>query len=328
MRRRLGQQEEVLPWLLASEDPSIRYLTLRDLLEEADDSARVRQAAAEILEGPRVDALLSGQEADGGFGVPPYQKWKGAHWRLVSLVELGVPPGDPRLTAAAEQVLRWLTGGSHRERILTVNGLTRVHASMEGNALAACSRLGLAERSEVRLLADSLVEWQWPDGGWNCREGEEVHHASFYESLAPLWGLVEFHLATGDRKTLDAARRTAEFFLRHRLFRSERTGEIINPEWLKLHYPLYWHYDILQGLRMLALVTPLDEPRTQEALDVLEKRRLPDGRWRPGAYYWYPPGRKTSNVEVVDWGRGGPNRMITLNALRVLKAAGRADPPS
>ena len=26
--------------------------------------------------------------------------------------------------------------------------------------------------------------------------------------------------------------------------------------------------------------------------------------------------------EVVDWGRSGPNEMLTLNALRVLKAAG------
>jgi hypothetical protein len=30
-----------------------------------------------------------------------------------------------------------------------------------------------------------------------------------------------------------------------------------------------------------------------------------------------------SNVEVVDWGRNGPNEMLTLNALRVLKSAGR-----
>jgi hypothetical protein len=27
-------------------------------------------------------------------------------------------------------------------------------------------------------------------------------------------------------------------------------------------------------------------------------------------------------VEVVDWGRSGPNYMLTLNALRVLKGAG------
>jgi hypothetical protein len=30
-----------------------------------------------------------------------------------------------------------------------------------------------------------------------------------------------------------------------------------------------------------------------------------------------------SNVEVVDWGRRGPSEMITLNALRILRAAGR-----
>ena len=36
--------------------------------------------------------LLAGQRRDGGFGVHPYRKWTGAHWRLVSLVELEVPP--------------------------------------------------------------------------------------------------------------------------------------------------------------------------------------------------------------------------------------------
>ena len=60
--------------------------------------------------------LLRGQKRDGGFGVHPYQKWGGAHWRLVSLVELGVPPDD-RLRAAAEDVLGWLTGDGHRKRI-------------------------------------------------------------------------------------------------------------------------------------------------------------------------------------------------------------------
>jgi hypothetical protein len=40
-------------------------------------------------------------------------------------------------------------------------------------------------------------------------------------------------------------------------------------------------------------------------------------------YYWHPTGKRTSGLEVVDWGRNGPNEMITLNALRVLKLAGR-----
>jgi hypothetical protein len=47
---------------------------------------------------------------------------------------------------------------------------------------------------------------------------------------------------------------------------------------------------------------------------------IPDGRWQPGGYWWSPTRVK---LDVVDWGRSGPNQMITLNALRVLKAAGR-----
>jgi hypothetical protein len=65
------------------------------------------------------------------------------------------------------------------------------------------------------------------------------------------------------------------------------------------------------------------DERAGDALDLLEQRRLPDGRWRAGGYWWQPPGSSRS-VEVVDWGRGAPNEMMTLNALRILRSAGRA----
>jgi hypothetical protein len=41
-----------------------------------------------------VKALFAGQQPDGGFGYHPYTKFGGAHWRLVSLVELAVPPAS------------------------------------------------------------------------------------------------------------------------------------------------------------------------------------------------------------------------------------------
>ena len=78
----------------------------------------------------------------------------------------------------------------------------------------------------------------------------------------------------------------------------------------------------------MARLGKLGDERASEALDLVEERRLPDGRWRPKGYYWRRPGAKGSlPQEVVDWGRRGPNEMITLNALRVLKAAGRVDVP-
>jgi hypothetical protein len=156
-----------LAWLLGSDKPAVRHLTRRDLLGDRNGEAAAADAAA-ILEGPKVRALLAGQQPDGGFGVGPYSKWGGAHWRLVSLVELAAPAGEPRLLAAASTVLDWLAGSSHRRSMKVIGGLARRCASQEGNALAVACRLGMADDPRTELLAHSLVDWQWPDGGWNC----------------------------------------------------------------------------------------------------------------------------------------------------------------
>ena len=303
-----------IQWLLASSEPGVRLLARRDLLGERIESTD------EVLDGPKVRALLEGQQPDGGFGAHPYRKWIGAHWRLVSLVELGIPAGEPRAVRAAETVLDWLTGDEHRYAMPTIRGLARRHASQEGNALAVCSRLGMATDARVQLLAESLMAWQWPDGGWNCDRHEDAHRSSFHEALPAAWGLFEYSLAAGSASAEAAARRASELFLEHRLFRGLNTGDVINREWLLLHYPPYWHYDILQALLVLWRMGLASDPRCADALDVLERRRRPDGRWQAGGYWWASPG-KSGSPEVVDWGRSAPNEMITLNALRVLQSA-------
>jgi hypothetical protein len=312
-----------LAWLLSSDEPAIRYLTRRDVLDDRNGAA-LAVDAAQVLEGPKARALLAGPQPDGGFGVHPYRKWTGAHWRLVSLVELAAPAGEPRLQAAASTVLDWLTGPPHRQGVQVIDGLTRRCASQEGNALAVACRLGMADDPRAELLAHSLVAWQWPDGGWNCDARASGHRSSFHESLPPAWGLHEYWLATGAAWAKEAAARAAELFLSHRLFRSLSDGEVIDRRWLALHYPPYWHYDVLQALLILSRLGKAGDPRAGDALELLIRRRRADGRWQPGGCWWRPPGTRTGSgpVEVVDWGRSGPNEMLTLNALRVLKAAG------
>jgi len=89
-------EDSTVNWLLQPKDPSVRYLTLTDILNMPKDSSEVEEARRRIPFGPRVSVLLDGQESDGGFGVHPYQKWTGAHWRLISLVELGYLKGTAR----------------------------------------------------------------------------------------------------------------------------------------------------------------------------------------------------------------------------------------
>ncbi len=322
---RMDRNDPTVTWLLHSQDPSIRYFTLTNLLGEPEESQEVKKARTRIIKGPRLQALLAGQQPGGGFGVHPYRKWTGAHWRLVSAVELGVPRDNKTAAKAAEHVLEWIL----RQRPPRVAGLWRAHASMQGNVLGVSSRLGLADDPRVRGIAQSLIEWQWPDGGWNCDNSKDARHSSFYESIATLWGLTEYWRETHDRDSLKAVEKASEFFLKHRLFRSCSNEEIINPKWLKLHYPLYWHYDILQALRVLQIAGKLGDTRTAEALDIVESKHSKDGRWRPEGHYWHSfkhnrsPEQQSGSCEVVDWGRVGPNEMITLNALRVLKETAR-----
>jgi len=310
--------DPAVAWLLESAEPAIRRLARRDLLGEPgpeDDRA--------VLGGPKVAALLAGQQPDGGFGGHSYRKWGGAHWRLVSLAELGAPGGDLRVAAVAERVLRWLAAPRRLHGGKVIGGLMRRCASLEGNGLGACCRLGLAGDPRAELLARSLVDWQWPDGGWNCDPRASGRRSSFHETLPAAWGLHEYAAATGAGWARRAAGRAAELFLEHRLFRSLRSGEVIDRHWLAPHYPPYWHYDVLQALLVLSRMGLAGDPRAADALDVLERRRLPDGRWRPGGCWWRYDGRGSGPLEVVDWGRDGPNEMITLNALRCLRAAGR-----
>ena len=150
-------------WLLQSEDPSVRYFTLTDILDKPKDSPEVEKTRKLIHSGPKVCTLIDGQQSDGGFGVHPYQKWTGAHWRLVSLVELGIPQGFRPAVRATNLVLNWLLGEAHVRNVPQIHGRYRRCASQEGNALAVCSRLGIAQDPRVRRIAESLVEWQWPD---------------------------------------------------------------------------------------------------------------------------------------------------------------------
>lgn len=288
--------------LLSSNEPAIRFMAQRDVLGED-----VSPDPEEIFSGPLVRGLLSGQQSDGGFGVFVYRKWTGAHWRLVSLVELGVP-ADARLRAAAGTVLDWLTSEGHRRRIPVIDGLTRRCGSQEGNALAVSCRLGMAEDPRVQLLASSLAEWQWPDGGWNCDRKATGRRSSFNESLPPMWGLHEYWLATGDEAAKESADRAAELFLEHDLFKALQTG-----------------YEVPQALLILPRMDKLGDSRAADGLDLLEGLQRPDGTWHKGPSWWRKPGSPGSNVEAVDWGGRGPSEMTTLNALRILEAAGRLD---
>ena len=145
--------------------------------------------------------------------------------------------------------------------------------------------------------------------------------------------------------------RAAEFMLIHRLYKSDKTGNVIRPEWTQLHFPMFYFYDVLHGLRVLSNLGFSGDERMSDARRLLLSKRLADGTWPLEASYVRALRRNfVKDPTTGNWGslrdekldpadvytKGGSvaetpaiyaslgevghsNPWITLNALRALK---------
>ena len=311
--------EPIIDTLLASDEPSIRWKTRVGVLGENPASRGVRRLQQEIRGCERVQALLARQDAEGRFRGGVYSKWAGGHWILAALADIGYPSGDRRLLPARDQLLDFWLGehfysefecdskqSSYRKKgVPIMQGRARRCASQQSSALYSVLVLGLADK-RAQDLVERLLHWQWPDGGWNCDRNPAAHHSSFMESLLPLRALARVAGETGDRAAGRAAKRAAQIFLKRNLFKRQSDGEVIRKEFVKLHYPLYWHYDVLrrtQGAGRGAHASSTT-PVVRDALDLArEPSGSPDGGWpADGALLQEGQDREASRNEPVDWG--------------------------
>jgi len=317
----MSTMEPILVQLLNSSEPSVRFKAQVNVLGKDAASPEVRQIQQEIKTSPRVQALLSERDSAGKLPYHPYRKWLGAHWVLACLADIGYPAGDESLLPLRQQVQDWLLSDAHLKSIKTLNGRVRRCGSQEGNAVYAMFTLGLAD-DRTAELADHLVRWQWPDGGWNCDKNPSASHSSFMETLIPLRGLNLYGRATGSRQVHAAVERAAEIFLKRNLYQRQQDNTIISPEFTRLHYPCYWHYDILFGLKVMAEAGFIDDRRCQPALDLLTSRRMPGGGFAADAKFYHLTQRKISGRSLVTWGstrKGSLNEFVTADALFVLR---------
>jgi len=298
----------ILDWLLAG-DVSIQYQVYRDLLdqERPDLSARISREGW----GAR---FLSQRNPDGNWGRAYYQpKWISTHYTVLDLKNLGVAPDEPAIRETLRDVLQ-----HHKGTDGGINPHVTIRESdvcLTGMFLNFASYFRMPEAS-LRSIVDFLIGEHMKDGGFNCESNRPgAVHSSLHSTISVLEGIWEYSAngypyRSSELDPIEMAAR--EFILQHRLFRSDHTGEIIDKRMLLLSYPSRWYYDILRALDYFQAAGVDYDPRMQDALDVLIKKRRKDEKWPLQGKH---PGQTHFEMELPR----EPSRWNTLRALRVLR---------
>ncbi len=337
-------------WLLREGNPAIRYWTFRDLLGYEEKDPECVKARNEIGNSAPDTSILMEQHPDGYWAYPEdcyWPKWRATVWPLILLAELGVP-GELRpvrkgceyfLSVLDSQDRTWPTPDYPEGDLRGYRAMWE--PCVTGNMARTLVQLGYGADPRVQEMFEWLVKTQFTDGGWNCDEaikGRKVSHGSFMSTIEPLWAFSSINPRLWPKGGKEAVARGCEFLLMHRLYKSDHTFQVINEEWTKLHFPIFYFYDVLHGLRVLSALGYLEDKRTYDAVQLLKSKQSRHGIWTMESTYTHAPkgnlvldeitgqwkmlrGDNVTEVPKVydELGRvGEANLWITLNALRVL----------
>jgi len=337
-------EESPIKWLLEESNPSVRYFTLRDILDTNEDDPQLKAAKQAIPESQVVKKILQKQKPEGYWEEPadPYHpKYKSSYWQIMTLGQLGIDKTDENVEKACEYIFQYQLdeGGfssytskkALKEHVVLrekgkklaspnqwITSVVREHqySCLTGNMVAALIRMGYADDPRVRKALEWLVKIQNKDGGWLCPYWQahiKDKHGCFYGTICPLEAFSEAPRENLTKETVQAIERGAEFLLMHRLFKADHHSyKVINQSWLKFGFPWFYGYNILRGLDVLTRLGYVNDERLNNALDILLQKRQSNGTWILESA---PIGRMQTNIEV----KGKPSKWITLIALRVLK---------
>jgi hypothetical protein len=266
---------EALRWLLEPADPPIRMFTLTDVLGKPSHDEEVKTIREKTRDyGPVQD--LKRAQTTGGYWMPEDScydpKFSATVWQLMLLAEMGVQR-TPWIESAIERVFR--------QHLMEDRSFDH-EVCFTGHMLRTLLVLGYGDDPRVRRALEWLPELQLDDGGWNCDYPKyNPSHSSFMSTIDPLWAYSEIPRFQLTRKLKRSLERGAEFLLEHRVYKSDRDGQPVelrrkrpssdDPLFTtglitRFHFPMYYYYDALHGLRVLTGLGYGDDERISDAV--------------------------------------------------------------
>lgn len=257
-------------------------------------------------------AYLASEEALRSLARDPYwPKWDSPWWHMTLLWEMGEAARISRAAAeamAAAVDSRYLKFFPTRPEELPAGAdpyrdvLCHCALGTVWQVLDAC---GVPAAERLPWARPWLTRYRLADGGWNCDEAAYTRAAP-RSSVVSTLPVLEVLLSLPDRApeedaALDAG---AEYLLSRRLFRSlSKSGAVMNGDWLRLAFPLFYEYDALRGLAFAVRWSRLrgrrlDAAAVGEAAEAVRSHAR-DGTLSPARRAW--DGART----LAPDGRGG-----------------------
>ena len=318
-----------LNWLLEPdlENPSVRYLTLRDLLGATDQDIDLQRARKALMANGPVPVILAAQNADGSW-TPRSGIFQVSDMQLIILAEMGVDERDERVQRACEYALTHYVAenGAFAERLPALNNET--YHCKNGLMCYALTRLGFKNDARVERALSwqaQAVSGDWAGGrnfeengtcgpDFACREND---------GLPCAWGAIKaaraFQAVADERKTQplrEALDKTIQFLLSFDIEKAAypRQGRV-SPMWFRFGFPFNDWSDLLELCQVLADQDLGQDARLRLAIERVLDMHDATGRWKMG--------RSLNGMMWTDIERKGqPSKWITLRALRMLKTAG------
>jgi hypothetical protein len=302
---------EIINWLLEG-DVSIQFQTKRDLLKTNKKELSELQKRIEV-KGWGKAFLEKRNNETGQWGNGWYSpKWISTHYTLLELKSISIHPSNPQYKKSSELLLDqlWFNKGKIRKDRWQ-------DMCVAGMILGICCYAKI-ESYIIAEIVDYILEKHYADGGWNCMWQVGHTHSSLHTTLSILEGIREFEI-NGYQYRLEELKQQREvaheFILRHHLYKSERTGEVIRSSFSMLSFPGRWYYNILRCLDYFQTIDFKYDDRMQDALDVILKKQRKNGHW--------PLQHKIPGLVHFDMEKAGSDsRWNTLRALRVMKKYG------
>lgn len=300
----------------------------------------------------RIDECLNvGRAESSGWAFwGNYKKYEGSFWTLLFLAEMHADGRDPQARKLAKHVLATqLDNGG-----FSSDGKPHYEiVCLTANILRSLVHFGFGDDERVVHGYERLAERIIPHGGVPCVVLEYCLHTACKMSLAQtlrclaaapkgfsrkklkdtrdtlvkeMLGVRVYQYVRPDVKAFHEAVRTRPEGVKEREVRAEwiRNHKVPNaellpkPGWLRFGFPRSYNPDLLEAMYALAEIGAKHDPAMDDALDHIERKCLPDGRWKLDESL---NGKMLADVER----KGQPSKWITLRALTVLRHFGRGE---